>query len=170
MGGMLGGLSGFRKETEKASGIGRGFNLGQADIARDDGKDVIQVMRDAAGERPERLELARGQTFGLGFLPLAYVANKNRHTAIAGIGVNVVPNLAGRIARLELHGHLLRQDLLIIRLKNGADQFRKSFPKKASEQLVALSLHDRFGCGVYVGKFPLGIDRKKAVRRLLENV
>ena len=90
-------------------------------------------MRDAARQRAERFELARRETLGLALLPFADVAEKNRDTAIARIGVHFVPDFPGAIARLKFQRDLFRHDLLVVGLKNGADQFRKSLPENPAE-------------------------------------
>ena len=49
---MLCRLSRFGEKGEQvAAVIGGRFELGETDVARNDGENVIQVVRDAAGER-----------------------------------------------------------------------------------------------------------------------
>jgi hypothetical protein len=51
-GGVLRCLSRFGEEREQiAAMVGGRFELSEADIARNDGENVIQVVRDPAGER-----------------------------------------------------------------------------------------------------------------------
>src|ERR1700686_3523496 len=126
-------LAGLGKEPEQVSRFGGSLDLRQSDVAGNDGENVIQIMRDAAREGAGRFELARRQPFGLALLSFADVAEKNRDTAVAGVRAHFVPNFPAAIASLKFHPNLLRHDLLVVGLKNRADQFRKSFPEDAAE-------------------------------------
>ena len=44
-------LAGFSEEGKQIPAMGRRVELGEADVARDDGEDVVQIVRNSAGER-----------------------------------------------------------------------------------------------------------------------
>jgi len=76
MGGVLRGLAGFRKKSEEAAGIRRRFDLRQPYVSGNDGENVVQIVRDSAGQRAERFEFAGREPFCFGFLALTNVPDK----------------------------------------------------------------------------------------------
>src|ERR1041384_2269296 len=58
---VLRGLARFREKSEQASGIRGRFDLGEADVSGDDGENIVQIVRDSAGESAERFELTGGE-------------------------------------------------------------------------------------------------------------
>src|SRR5438045_4207129 len=165
MGGMLGSLAGFREEPEQTTGIGRRFDLSQADVSGNDGENVVEIVRDPAGEGAERFELAGGEPFGFRFLALADVAEENRDAAIAPISVDIVPNLTGRIGGFEFDRDPFGHDAFVVRLENRANECWELFPKNAAKYVSAFTSQHLFRFGVEVGHLPFGIDREKSVRR-----
>ena len=138
MGRVLCGLAGFRKKSEETARIRRRFDLGEADVPGNNSEDIVQVVRDSAGKCPKRFQLAGGEPFRFRFLALADIAKKNGDAAVARVGVDVVPNLPGRIHGFEFDGDLLGHDALVVRLENGTDKRGKFFPQEAAEKCVPL--------------------------------
>src|SRR6476620_4351782 len=124
-------------------------------------------MRDSAGQRPERFELARSQPLGFRFLALAYVAKENRNAAVAWIGMDFVPNSSAGIDGFEFDRNPVGHHLFVIPLENGTHQRRKALPKQAAQDVLSLAAHHGFRFGIDVGHFPLRIDREESIRGLL---
>src|SRR5438477_7522441 len=122
MGGVLGGLAGFREKPEQAAGIRRRFDLGQPYVSGNDGENVVQIVRDSASQGAERFEFAGREPFCFGFLALTNIPDKNRNSAVAAIGVNVIPNLASRVRRFEFDRNALRHHSFKIGLESRSDE------------------------------------------------
>src|SRR5438046_10577372 len=101
MGGVLRRLTRLGKKRKQAARVRRRFDLGEADVPRDNCENVIEIVGNSAGESAERLELARGQALFLNAFALGRVAEKNRDSAATGISVHLEPNFAGAVAGLE---------------------------------------------------------------------
>src|SRR5437016_851612 len=96
-------LAGFGKESEQIARIRGRLDLRQPNVAGNHRQNVVQIMRDPAREGTERFELACRETLGLALLPFADVAEKNRDTAVARIGMHFVPDFPRAIARLKFY-------------------------------------------------------------------
>src|ERR1700752_187466 len=84
--------------------------------------------------------------------------------------MDLVPDFSAGIAGLEFHRELLLHDLAVIRFKDGPDLLRKFFPKRAAEQFVAGAGKQRLSLRIHMRNLPFGIDREKAISRVLENI
>ena len=163
---MLRGLACLGKIREQTARVTRRFNLRQANISRDDGQNIIEIMRDTAGESPERFEFALGKPLFFNGFALTDITQKDRHASPARIRVNLKPNFARGVAGLEFYRHLLSHDPTIIHLKRRPNQLREFLPKSLSDQLSAAASEESLRFRVQIYKIPGVIDRKKSIHRL----
>ena len=92
---MLRRLARLGKEREASCRYRLGAsNLSEPDVARDDGEDVVQIMRDPAGERAERFELCSWSVVPLRPLSFGNVVKENRDPPVARISSHLEPNFA----------------------------------------------------------------------------
>ena len=55
---MLRGLPGFGQIREQIARVIGRFDLGEANISRDNCEDIVEIVRDAAGQSAKRFQLA----------------------------------------------------------------------------------------------------------------
>src|SRR5262250_1014777 len=99
----------------------RRFDLSQTDVSGNDRQDVVKIVGDPSGERPERFELAGSEPFLLNPLPIRYISKEDGHPAATWINKQLVPNSAGQVADVEFDRHLLghRAPIILFRVIGG---------------------------------------------------
>src|SRR6266568_4937586 len=110
-------------------GIARRFDLSQTDVTGNNGQDVVQIVSDSSGERPERFQFARGQPLFFDALAIGHISQENRNTPSARICKQLKPDLAARVTRFKFDRHLFGHGAPIILFKGIAGELWKLYPK-----------------------------------------
>jgi hypothetical protein len=158
-----------RRRLQRAPGVIRGLGIGrdllvqQVEIADHDGQEIVEVVRDAAGELAHRLEPLRAAQPLLGRVALAHVA-ADEEVLVVGLGPDAGPGerhdlaVLVHVARLEIAHRVAaaRQPHLVARpLEIVGIEVLRGVP---ADEVFGLVAEERAHARAYLDDVALAVD------------
>ena len=164
-GGLLGGL-----QFGHAVGVAAQTHFREREIAEQDGEEVVEVVRESAGEKAEGFEAVHA-ALALGFFAArGDVLDEKQETLGKGIAAQLEPGLLFLEVQFAVHGlameHRVGERFVVGFTRRGGHEF----PEVRAEKCLACFFKHAQGAAVGVNEAPAAVERDERIGDALDDV